>query len=67
MGFAGVSATDRTGDTAPLGKTQPVSGAALVFLLALTPPLAVLGRSVLEPRGLSPAICPSMYGPAFIP
>lgn len=58
MGFTVVSAIDRTGDIAPLGKTQPVSGAAPLFLLALTPPLAALGRSLLEPRGLSPAIPP---------
>lgn len=58
MGCAVVSAIDRTGDIVLLGKAQPVSGAAPLFLLALMPLLAVLGRSLPEPRGLSPAIPP---------
>lgn len=37
MGFSGVSAIDKTGDIVPLGKAQPVSGAAPLLLLALTP------------------------------
>lgn len=65
MGFAGITAIDRTGDIVP--RKDPASFWSCPFIPAGTNfSSSSSGGSLLEPWGLSPIIPPWMYGPALV-